>query len=100
MGGERCSASTPRDTSFILAATKPLGATRIRGVTGMIRIGRQVLRGAFVAAAALALYTPQTQAADHVRVAKSVDVAWAFIPLDVGIQEGIFAKYNLDVEGS
>jgi NitT/TauT family transport system substrate-binding protein len=66
----------------------------------MIRFGIKALRGAFVAVAALALYAPQTQAADHLRVAKSVDVAWSFIPLDVGLQEGIFAKYNLDVEAS
>ena len=55
---------------------------------------------AVAAAAVAAVYAPQTHAADTVRAAKSVDVAWAFIPLDVGIQQGIFAKYNLDVEGS
>jgi len=37
-------------------------------------------------------------AADKVRAGKSVGVAWSFIPLDVGVEEGIFAKYGLDVE--
>ena len=29
---------------------------------------------------------------------ESVSVAWAFIPLEVGVEQGIFAKYGLDVE--
>lgn len=66
----------------------------------MTGIRQWMLRGAVTAAAAIVLYGLPAAAADHVRVAKSVDVAWAFIPLDVGIQEGIFAKYNLDVEAS
>jgi ABC-type nitrate/sulfonate/bicarbonate transport system substrate-binding protein len=33
-----------------------------------------------------------------VRAAKSVNTAWAFIPLDVGAAQGIWAKYGLDVE--
>ena len=37
-------------------------------------------------------------AADKVRAAKSVAVAWSFIPLEVGVEQGIFAKYGLDVE--
>lgn len=37
-------------------------------------------------------------AADEVRAAKAVDVAWSFIPLNVGVEEGIFAKYGLNVE--
>ncbi len=37
-------------------------------------------------------------AADKVRAAKSVSVAWSFIPLEVGVEQGIFAKYGLDVE--
>jgi ABC-type nitrate/sulfonate/bicarbonate transport system substrate-binding protein len=37
-------------------------------------------------------------ALDKVRAAKSVNTAWAFIPLDVGAAQGIWAKYGLDVE--
>ncbi len=38
------------------------------------------------------------QAADKVHAGKAVDVAWSFIPLNVGVEQGIFAKYGLDVE--
>jgi NitT/TauT family transport system substrate-binding protein len=50
-----------------------------------------ILIGATLAAHAAA-------AADKVRAAKSVSVAWSFIPLEVGVEQGIFAKYGLDVE--
>jgi NitT/TauT family transport system substrate-binding protein len=49
---------------------------------------------------ALALGILPAHAADKVRAAKAVDVAWSFIPLDVGVEEGIFAKYGLDVDVS
>ncbi len=38
------------------------------------------------------------RAADKIRVGKAIDVLWVYTPLDVGIEEGIFAKYGLDVE--
>ena len=37
-------------------------------------------------------------AADKVRVGKAQAAAWIFLPVDVGIAEGIFARYGLDVE--
>jgi ABC-type nitrate/sulfonate/bicarbonate transport system substrate-binding protein len=37
-------------------------------------------------------------AADKVRVGKAVGTAWTFTPVDVGIKEGIFAKYGIDAE--
>lgn len=37
-------------------------------------------------------------AADKVRVGKAVGTAWIFTPVDIGIREGIFAKYGLDVD--
>lgn len=48
-------------------------------------------------ATALAFALP-ARAADKVRVGKSVGTAWTFTPLDVGLQEGIFAKYGIDLE--
>jgi len=44
--------------------------------------------------------TASANAADKVRAAKSVNTAWSFVPLDVGVEQGIFAKYGLDVEVS
>ncbi len=46
-----------------------------------------------------AVLSPMTaQANDAVKASKSVDVAWAFIPLDVGLEQGLFAKYGIDIE--
>lgn len=39
-----------------------------------------------------------TVAADKLRVGKAAATAFTFIPLDVGIKEGIFAKHGLEVE--
>jgi NitT/TauT family transport system substrate-binding protein len=41
---------------------------------------------------------PQTHAADQLRIGKSVGTSWTFTPLDVGLHEGIFAKYGVDLE--
>lgn len=52
-----------------------------------------------IAIAALALGAPApARAADKVHAAKAAGVAWTFTLLDVGIEEGIFAKYGLDVD--
>jgi NitT/TauT family transport system substrate-binding protein len=55
---------------------------------------------ATAAAALLSLAVAHTPAfaLDKVRAAKSVNTAWAFIPLDVGAAAGIWAKYGLDVD--
>jgi len=38
------------------------------------------------------------EADDVVRVGKSLGSLWAFLPVDVGKSEGIFAKYGIDLE--
>lgn len=40
------------------------------------------------------------RANELVRVGKAQDIAWTFIPLDVGVAEGLFAKRGLDVDVS
>ena len=40
------------------------------------------------------------RATEKLRVAKVVPFAWTFTPLDVGLQEGIFRKYGVDVDAS
>lgn len=35
---------------------------------------------------------------DKVHAGNPSDIAWAFVPLDVGVHAGIFAKYGLDVD--
>src|SRR5689334_13500454 len=37
---------------------------------------------------------------DRVRVGKSQGAAWTFLPIDIGIEQGLFAKQGLDVESS
>ncbi len=54
-------------------------------------------RSILLAAALLAIVVP-AQAADKVRAAKAVGSQWVFIPLDVGLEQGIFAKYGIDLE--
>lgn len=49
--------------------------------------------------AALALAAP-AHAADQIRVGKAQGTAWTFLPVDIGIAQGFFAKQNLDVESS
>ena len=49
-------------------------------------------------AAALALAAPSAQAADKIHTGNPSDIAWAFVPPYVGIAQGLFAKYNLDVD--
>src|SRR5262245_16476028 len=35
---------------------------------------------------------------DHVRVGKAQGSAWTFLPLNIGIEQGLFAKQGLDIE--
>jgi ABC-type nitrate/sulfonate/bicarbonate transport system substrate-binding protein len=52
-----------------------------------------------VAATCLALLVcQQAFAQEKLRVGKAVAEAFAFLPLDVGVREGIFKRHGLDVE--
>jgi ABC-type nitrate/sulfonate/bicarbonate transport system substrate-binding protein len=65
----------------------------------MMRLSRRTLMSALASSAALPLaarFAP-ARAAEKLRVVKVVPFAWTFTPLDVGIQEGIFAKHGVDV---
>jgi NitT/TauT family transport system substrate-binding protein len=46
------------------------------------------------------VFAPPAFAAETLRVGKSVPQAFSFVPLDVGIQNGIFKKNGLDIEES
>jgi ABC-type nitrate/sulfonate/bicarbonate transport system substrate-binding protein len=63
----------------------------------MTRFGKIVSRLAMAAALVAAYGSSAAQAADKVTTAKSADVAWTFVVLDIGQQQGIFAKYGIDV---
>jgi len=53
---------------------------------------------AILGAALLLAVAPAGHAADKIRVAKAIDVLWVYTALDVGVEEGIFAKYGLDLD--
>ncbi|MGH7090938.1 MAG: ABC transporter substrate-binding protein [Stellaceae bacterium] len=56
-------------------------------------------RRAVLAAAVLAFgVVASTHAADRVRVGKAPGLAWTFVPIDIGIEEGLFAKYGIVVD--
>jgi len=57
-----------------------------------------VYRSISMSLACVALAVAPAQAADHVTVGKAVSALWAFVPADIGVQQGIFAKYGLEVE--
>ncbi len=37
-------------------------------------------------------------AADKVHAGKAINVIWAMVPVDIGVDQGIFAKYGIDLE--
>ena len=47
---------------------------------------------------ASALIGGVAHASDRVRVGKSQGAAWTFLPLDVGVEQGLFARRGIDVE--
>ena len=54
-----------------------------------------------VVALAVAMFAGSTapvRAADKLHVGKAINVLWIYTVLDVGVEKGIFAKYNLDIE--
>jgi len=65
-------------------------------------VSRRSLLAGMACGAALpfAATVSPARAAQKFRVAKVVPFAWAFTPLDIGMQTGIFAKHGLDIEES
>ena len=39
-------------------------------------------------------------AVDKIRAAKAINVIWAMVPVDIGVEKGFFSKYGVDVEVS
>src|SRR5581483_6389474 len=55
---------------------------------------------AAVVALALAGAQASALAADKVHVGKAQGTAWTFLPVDIGLQQGFFAKQGLDVDSA
>lgn len=65
-------------------------------MSSFVRLPRLVLM--LGAAILLAVSAGMARAADTLRVGKAVPEAFSFVPLDIGIQKGLFAKNGLDVQ--
>ena len=51
-----------------------------------------------LALSALLVFATGAQAADKINVGKAVQDVWLYTPVDVGIEQGLFAKQGLEVE--
>ena len=71
-----------------------MGTNRRVSASSLIRHGLCV--GLAVAIAAFS--TTTAPAADQIRVGKASSTTFAFAPIEIGKEKGIWAKYNLDVE--
>ncbi len=58
-----------------------------------------LLRASFVALTVL-LAAHAARANDAVHVGKAQGTAWTFLPVDIGVEQGIFAKLGLDVDSA
>ncbi len=54
--------------------------------------------GLAIAAAHLSIAATQAAAQDSLRVGRAIANSWSFVPLDVGMAAGIFAKHGLKIE--
>ena len=64
----------------------------------MWRLDRRLVVAAACLAATVLLAGAPASAQEKLRVGKAVAESFAFLPLDVGVREGIFKRHGLDVE--
>jgi len=57
-----------------------------------------LVRNALILAAACAALAAPADAAETLRVGKAVPEAFSFVPLDIGMKQGIFARNGIEVE--
>ena len=69
-----------------------------RRLAGLLRFARNDGVGLVALFCAILVATSSASAADKIRAGKAINVIWAMIPLDIGVQEGLFAKYGVDVD--
>jgi ABC-type nitrate/sulfonate/bicarbonate transport system substrate-binding protein len=53
---------------------------------------------ALLVAAVTLIGAEAARADDQIRVGKAQGTAWTFLPVDIGIEQGFFAKQGLDVD--
>jgi len=65
---------------------------------GLLRFARNDGLRVIALLSALFLGVSSAHAADKIRAGKAINVIWAMVPLDIGVQQGLFARYGIDVE--
>ena len=63
-----------------------------------MKLARALSLGFGLAAALAAMALAPARAADKLHVGKAINVLWVYTILDIGVEEGLFAKQGLDVE--
>src|ERR1700739_2852797 len=58
----------------------------------------KLLKALALALITIAVMAPRAEALDKVRAGKSIGSLWAFLPLDIGMEKGLFAKYGIEGE--
>jgi len=64
----------------------------------MKRVGKAFAAATAAAAMLLGAGSAPARAADTLHVGKAISVLWVYTILDIGVEKGIFAKYDLDVQ--
>jgi NitT/TauT family transport system substrate-binding protein len=59
---------------------------------------RSIIAAVLLLAASGSILVPGARAAETLRVGKAVPEAFSFVPLDVGMRKGFFAKHGLEIE--
>src|SRR6185437_8397692 len=62
------------------------------------QIGKALAAAIAAAAMLLGAGTGRAHAADKLHVGKAINVLWIYTILDIGVDQGIFNKYGLDIE--
>jgi ABC-type nitrate/sulfonate/bicarbonate transport system substrate-binding protein len=68
------------------------------GMNALFRPFTRAAAAMLLLAAGVALLAPSADAAEQLRVGKAVPEAFSFVPLDVGMRKGFFAKNGLEIE--
>jgi NitT/TauT family transport system substrate-binding protein len=72
-----------------LLTDRPIAQRRYRGLLTLFL---------FIAAALSGIATFSANAQEALRVGRAIANSWSFVPLDVGIEAGIFSRHNLAIE--
>src|SRR5262249_20206860 len=76
----------------------PMSAKRGRGEDGMRYVISRRAALAGIAGTIAASHIPYARAAEKLRVGKAVAENWGNVPLDIGMQFGVFEKHGIEVE--